>query len=237
MFVCYLDDSGGDSENPITALAGYVAMEAAWTLFERNVEPVFKEFSVEVLHAVNLHNTKGDFELWTRDRKEEFVSLVCEAMAPNVPLGISFSVDKENYEARRKESRAQGTDKQDTPYTYCFRAIIHWLIEQPEICAVGVSFVLECGHQNNRKARDDFQKMRQQGLEGILGTISFHAKQDSRAIQMADLFAYYSRRHIKWIEEHPHQNPERDPILDILPKGAFRVIKDVSDQLMDLKSS
>ena len=42
---------------------------------------------------------------------------------------------------------------------------------------------------------------------------------------------------VKWIEEHPHQNPERDPILDILPKGAFRVIKDVSDQLMDLKSS
>ena len=173
MFVCYLDDSGKDHQNPIAALGGYVAREAAWALFERNVEPVFKEFSVEVLHAVNLHNTKGDFKLWTRDRKEEFVSRVCEAMAPNVPLGISFSVDKENYEARRKESRAQGTDKQDTPYTYCFRAIIHWLIEQPEICAVGVSFVLECGHQNNRKARDDFQKMRQQGLEGVLGTISF----------------------------------------------------------------
>ena len=32
MFVCYLDDSGKDRENPITTLAGYVAMEEAWRL-------------------------------------------------------------------------------------------------------------------------------------------------------------------------------------------------------------
>ena len=115
MFVCYLDDSGGDSENPITALAGYVAMEAAWTLFERNVEPVFKEFGVEVLHAVNLHNTKGDFKLWPRDKKEKFVSRVCEAMAPNVLLGISVSVDKEIYQARREESRATGDGQTRQP--------------------------------------------------------------------------------------------------------------------------
>ena len=66
MFVCYLDDSGKDRENPITTLAGYVAMEAAWIRFERNVEPVFKKFGVEVLHAVSLHNTKGDFKLLPR---------------------------------------------------------------------------------------------------------------------------------------------------------------------------
>ena len=27
MFVCYLDDSGSDLQNPITTLAGYVARE------------------------------------------------------------------------------------------------------------------------------------------------------------------------------------------------------------------
>ena len=64
------------------------------------------------------------------------------------------------------------------------------------------------------------------GLEGVLGTISFHAKQDSRAIQLADLFAYYSRRRVKRIEEH--QTPELEPILAILPGGVYRVVKDVS---------
>ena len=60
-------------------------------------------------------------------------------------------------------------------------------------------------------------------------SLSFHAKQDSRAIQLADLYAYYSRRRVKWIEEHPQQAPERNPILDILPKGMVRVVKDVFD--------
>ena len=114
-----------------------------------------------------------------------------------------------------------------TPYTYCLRVIIDWLLEQAEIRAVGVSFVLECGHENNTEARLLFQEVRRRhGLEGVLGTISFHAKQDSRAIQLADLFAYYSRRRVKRIEEH--QTPELEPILAILPGGVYRVVKDVS---------
>ena len=225
VFVCYLDDSGKDPKNPITTLAGYVARDAAWSLFERNVEPVFKEFGVEVLHARDLHNTDRDFKGWRRVEKEKFVSRVCEAMAPQVPFGISFSVDKKIYEARRKESRAQGVPK-CTPYTYCLRVIIDWLLEQAEIRAVGVSFVLECGHQNNTEARLLFEEVRRRhGLEGVLGTISFHAKQDSYAIQLADLFAYYSRRRVKRIEEH--QTPEPEPILAILPRGVCIVVKDV----------
>ena len=91
---------------------------------------------------------------------------------------------------------------------------------------MGVSFVLECGHENNTEARLLFQEVRRRhGLEGVLGTISFHAKQDSRAIQLADLFAYYSRRRVKRIEEH--QTPELEPILAILPGGVYRVVKDV----------
>ena len=229
MFVCYLDDSGKDRENPITTLAGYLAMEEAWTLFERNVEPVFKEFGVEILHTKDLHQTKGEFELWTRDMKEQFVSRVCEAMAPNVLLGISVSVDKKNYEARREGSRANGMEMR-SPYDYCFIALSDWLMEQAEIRAVGVSFILEHGHGNNAEVEKSFQDLRQQHKqEGVLRSLSFHTKQGSRAIQLADLYAYYSRRQVKWIEEHPHQTPERDPILAILPKGVLRVVNDVSD--------
>ena len=140
-------------------------------------------------------------------------------------LAYPYSVDKEIYEARRKESCAQGVHK-CTPYTYCLRVIIDWLLKQAEIRAVGVSFVLECGHQNNTEARLLFEEVKHRhGLEGVLGTISFHAKQDSYAIQLADLFAYYSRRRVKRIEEHQNQEPES--ILAILPGGVCIVVKDV----------
>ena len=101
-------------------------------------------------------------------------------MAPNALLGISVSVDKEIYQARREESRAKGMEK-SSPYYYCFRVISDWLMEQAEICAVGVSFILEHGHGNNAEVEQGFQNVRQQHkLEGVLRSLSFHAKQDSR---------------------------------------------------------
>ena len=103
-------------------------------------------------------------------------------------------------------------------------------MEQAEICAAGVSFILEHGHGNNAEVEQRFQGFRQRHkLKGVLRSLSFHAKQDSRAIQLADLYAYYSRRQVKWIEEHPHQTPKRNPILDIIPKGMVRVATDFSD--------
>ena len=95
MFVCYLDDSGSDLQNPIRTLAGYVAREREWSLFEESVEPVFDKFGVAVLHAIELHNTDGDFRNWSRERKERFISRVYRAMIPHIPLGLTISVVKE----------------------------------------------------------------------------------------------------------------------------------------------
>ena len=42
MFICYLDDSGKDPQNPSITLAGYVARDTEWHLFEENVGLVFR---------------------------------------------------------------------------------------------------------------------------------------------------------------------------------------------------
>ena len=74
MLVCYLDDSGKDPQNRITTLAGFVASESSWQLFETEVETWFAEFGVKVLHAKDLHNTDGEFAGWTVLRKQAFVA-------------------------------------------------------------------------------------------------------------------------------------------------------------------
>jgi hypothetical protein len=43
VLVCYLDDSGKDRQNPITAVAGYIAKDDGWKTFESEVEPIFVE--------------------------------------------------------------------------------------------------------------------------------------------------------------------------------------------------
>ena len=212
MYVCYLDDSGTDRQNTILTLAGYIAKGTAWPCFEKGVEPVFKYFGVEILHARDLENTKGNFSNWSRDKKQRFVSRVCMEMVPRELLGLSFSVVKRTFEARRAESRAQRKEKY-TPYTFCFHAIFDWLLKQPEICAEGVSFILEDEQQHNREAKDLFYRAKRQPKHKQrehLRTISFHAKQDSRAIQVADLFAYYSHRNV--IRSEASQGKGKSPV-------------------------
>jgi hypothetical protein len=72
--VCYLDDSGKDPQNPATTLAGYVADESAWAGFEAEIEPLFAKYAVGILHAKELHSTKGDFKNWTVLEKHSFVA-------------------------------------------------------------------------------------------------------------------------------------------------------------------
>jgi hypothetical protein len=60
VLVCYLDDSGKDPQNPITTVAGYAGTEDQWGGFEIEVESVFADYRVKVLHAKDLHNTDNE---------------------------------------------------------------------------------------------------------------------------------------------------------------------------------
>jgi len=62
----------------------------------------------------------------------------------------------------------------------------------------GVAFLVESGNTNNSEIEQYFHKMaKQSAFEGALRSISFIAKNSCRAIQIADFFAYYSRRYLR----------------------------------------
>ena len=101
MLVCYLDDSGKDPQNRITTLAGYVADADAWLKFEEEVEPIFTEYDVPVLHAMKLHKTDKPFNGWKIIKKQSFAYKICRKMSPYIPLGMSVSAPKENYQPKQ----------------------------------------------------------------------------------------------------------------------------------------
>jgi hypothetical protein len=191
-----LDDSGKDSQNPITTLAGYIARDTEWKLFEAAVERWFAEFNVGILHAKDLRDTDGDFAGWSLLRKSAFVARICQARAVHVMMGLSMSALKEKYQLRADES---GRKRTVTPYTFCFNAIIDWILRDIRIGRAanteGVALILECGHDNNAEAEQQFYEIRKlHKLEDALHSISFVSKGSCRAIQLADLLAFYSRR-------------------------------------------
>ena len=195
--MCYLDDSGKDPQNRITTVAGYIATEEQWRAFEIEVEPIFGNYDVNVLHAKDLHHTDGCFEDWSVLKKQAFVARICTVLSHHVPVGVTMSALKETYGSRAKESNRKRTV---TPYTFCHNVIVDWILRDVLVGRLahteGLSFVLERGHQNNVEAEQNFYDVRKlHGLEGVLRSIAFVPKENCRAIQMADLLAFYSRRH------------------------------------------
>ncbi|UPK40050.1 DUF3800 domain-containing protein [Bradyrhizobium sp. 186] len=85
------------------------------------------------------------------------------------------------------------------PYTFCFQVICDWLLRDirigKRVHSEGIKFLLEAGHDNNAQAEKEFHWVRKHyGLESVLHSIGTVDKKACRAIQLADLIAFYSRR-------------------------------------------
>jgi hypothetical protein len=200
VLVCYLDDSGKDPQSPITTLAGYIARDTAWQAFENDVQRWFTEFNVNILHTRDLHASDGEFRdeaLWTRLRKQAFVSRVCQARGPHVMMGLSMSTLKGQYRLRALD---RGRRRTATPYSFCFAVINDWIFRNIHTGSVanmeGLAYLLECGHENNSEVEKEFAAIKRQhkDIRNLMHSISFVNKDSCRAIQLADLLAFYSRR-------------------------------------------
>ena len=163
MLVCYLDDSGKDAENPITTIAGYVASEEAWAEFEKEVEPYFVERHVSILHAVELHNTRGEFKGWSVLSKEAFVARIAQVASKHVSFGFGMSAEKGN-DKDHAVYRIDTSGQTVAPYTFCFQVIVDWLLRDirigKRVHEEGIKFLLEEGHDNNAHAKKEFHCVR-----------------------------------------------------------------------------
>jgi hypothetical protein len=224
MLVCYLDDSGKDRANPITCLAGYAAPEAAWRQFESDAEPIFQKYiGSQPLHAMDLYGTRKLYAGWSVLKKQSFVAQVCLKLYPSHPLGVSFSVRKSTYATRAIEALKRGLRKRTvTPYTFCMEVILNWLLTDVRCGKLanekGLALILECGNEHNEEAENALASLKTlHGLEQVR-SLSFVPKTACRAIQMADIFAFYTRRHNRNIEVAGNEPPV-DPVLKVLLEG------------------
>jgi hypothetical protein len=222
VLVCYLDDSGKDKENPITCLAGYAASDSAWAKFETEIDPVLQEIiGATPIHAMDLHQGRAPYAGWKVLQKQALVAKLCLKLYPLTPLlGVSFSVRKASYATRAAEAIKRRLRKRTaTPYSFAMQAIINWLLTDWEVGKManeqGLALILECGNEHNEEAKLAFDALKTLHKLEQLRSISFVPKEHCRAIQMADLLAFYTRRHNRMIEIPGHE-PDTDPVLKVL---------------------
>jgi len=154
-------------------------------------------------------------------KKQSFVAQLCLKLYPHGPLGVSFSVLKASYAKRALEAVKRGLRKRTaTPYTFCMTAILNWILGDVGLGKVvhesGLLFRLEDGHENNNDAKLALDRIREEQQLDHVQPMMFLKKTDCRAIQMADLFAYYVRRHNAKTDPVTRAEPETDPVLKVL---------------------
>lgn len=196
MLSIYLDDSDADT-GAVMTIAGYLAEQDAWTRFEAHAEEVCHTFDVDVLHCREFEKNKGCFKGWSIPRKTAFMLAIRDAMLGNVICGISRSIPKEYYKARKAQLRL---NPQIGAYGFCFGTIVHTLCHGSEIGlmeqvkAEGVAYKVEAGHKNNPELKTYIESEVQHSNLNDATTIEFVEKTSCRAIQIADLLAFFSRK-------------------------------------------
>jgi hypothetical protein len=109
-----------------------------------------------------------------------------------------MSAEKGNYKDHAVY-RVDTSRQTVAPHTFCFQVIVDWLLRDirigKQVHEEGITFLLEAGHDNNAQAKKEFHWVREHfKLENVLHSIDFVKKDSCRAIQLADLIAFYSRR-------------------------------------------
>ena len=197
VYHCYLDDSG-TSGLPIVTLGGFVAHEDQWDDLEPKLSAILNRYEVPILHAKEFHDTKPPFNKWTKIKKKSLAEELFSASHGRM-LGLSVAIRRDQFEQAKREQ-----EKWDnmSAIGVCFSSIMVKLISDsalgPAIKRQGVGFLVETGNRNNSEIEQFFKKMASnQAFEGCLRSITFIQKTSCRAIQLADFFVFYSRRHLR----------------------------------------
>ncbi len=171
MLTIYLDDSDADT-GAVMTIAGYLAEQDDWARFEAHAEKVCHDFDVDVIHCREFEKNKGCFKGWSIPRKTAFMLAIRDAMLGTVLCGISRSMPKDYYKARKAQLRL---NPQIGAYGFCFGTIVHTLCHGNEVGlmdqvkAEGVAYKVETGHKNNpeRECQDFRVRAGIMGKKGV----------------------------------------------------------------------
>lgn len=214
---CYLDDSA-TSGFPIITLAGFVGDASLWEDIEVKLNEIMDRYEVPVFHAKEFEATKQCFSGWTRIKKRSFVSELAQAAHLKI-AGLSATIQKGPIQEWKKATRNLPNM---SPFGVAFAGLILRILTHSRLAAeakkTGLHFFVETGNRNNGELDQYFNLISKWPVfEGALRSITFIPKDDCRAIQLADLYAFYSRRQMCDHDSFAGEQPVPEcPYIDIL---------------------
>jgi hypothetical protein len=187
----YLDESYGPKRSSMT-VAGYIAPQGSWSLFEQLSREVYEAFQVDIFHATDFYNRDRCFKGWSRERSISFVSALYECAKRCRLMGIAGMIGEETVRSIREHpSRAANSSDIGLCFGIAVPNMFNKGFMEINFPTRSVSIVYEdCSHRS--ELRDHFMCIRDAHPE--LDTISFQDKRSCNALHLADFNAHGAMR-------------------------------------------
>lgn len=222
--ICYLDDSD-HVDHPAITMAGYVASEKSWSLFEERAAGYLRKHKIACVHAMDFENHKGEFKGWEPLARIAFLAGLAAILRSHVILGVSVSTYKD---AHRRAKLRTGRSQNQSPYGWSFTTTQEYLLRDPGIQerlrTERLSFVIEDGNKNNAGVLRSFGAIKKEHNLSQVDSMTFAKKNSTIALQMADVIAFYTRRHVAAMERNNQRQVEYSPALKVLTDCDIRYI-------------
>lgn len=185
MYIAYYDDSGSADDTLAVVVGGFVATDEQWPHFERNWKETLRQFGIPLFNMRDFAHSLREFSRFKHNKedREYFLRQLLSHIKVRVTYSNAHAVLMHDY---RKVNDIYALDQTLPPYALAGRtcvARINLWAEKRGIPKEQVRHVFEDGSAGKTKLYESV--LRDHQIE-----VTFKKKDESIALQAADLFAY-----------------------------------------------
>ncbi len=118
-FAAYFDESGIHVGSSLVVVSGYVATEGQWVAFDKKWRRVLNKYSVNVFHATDLENFRGEYTGWDRKQRIVFQKELIALINSYTRLIMSQGIRKDDFNAVYPSVQNEYEGLQSSPYQLC----------------------------------------------------------------------------------------------------------------------
>jgi hypothetical protein len=198
MYVAYLDESGSYPHTRVLAIAGYAAPAIEWARLEYVWKKMLRSWNVNAFHMVDCIHGRGEFTGWDQQRRNAAIKEVIDLVVGYDVHGIGAAVLLRDYEAlvTGRARREIGE-----PWHLCLRHLVFEVSRRIDRLprSEWVAFVCDLQEEFSAEASRMYERCRENPewpQQNRLGTLTFASSKEEVGLQVADLLAYETFRHL-----------------------------------------
>jgi hypothetical protein len=198
-YSAYFNESTGN-KSPILVVAGLLAADAHWALFESEWKAVLGEFGLTAFHMTDFATRRGEFRGMDERLRQKLLKPLLEIIRSRAAHGFATAV---HLEAFKEVFKGNERNAIGSPYNLCALScnlkVGEWAKKNYQIEPIALFY--DTGNRNSGEVSKTFHEHKTDSNNSPyrLGSLTLADDQATVPLQAADITAYELW---KWLDEH-----------------------------------